>query len=319
MNPRDVSLAGLLPVGQEPRALCHGLVASDILVRTSFPVPRDVKVRADSLGRQGGGPAANSAVALARLGMPVSFVGGVGDDSLGQEQLDELKREGVDVSGASVIRGTPSFVSIILVDSSDGSRTIYNAPADRPLLPDGAPTLPGNHPHIVLIDGWGGEHQFRLAQDARRAGIPVLLDAGSLRDATRRLLPLCDVVIASKPFSDAFTEPGREAETVHQMLAEGARLAAVTRGEQGVVAGAQGSSVVFEVPAERVNAVDTTGAGDAFHAGAAWGLAQGWSWIRSLRVGAWVAGRKCEHPGARAGLPRRAEMARTSDLLTGTE
>ena len=63
---------------------CAGLIASDFLTRTEFPVPRDVKVRVQGFVRQGGGPAANAAVGLARLGVPVGFLGAVGEDAVGR-------------------------------------------------------------------------------------------------------------------------------------------------------------------------------------------------------------------------------------------
>lgn len=310
MNPRSATLSPPVPPGEAPFVLCHGLVASDFLTRTSFPIPRDLKVRVDAFLRQGGGPAANAAVGLSRLGIRTAFVGAVGEDGLGREQLDDLTRENVDVSGVVVLRGTPSFVAFILVDESDGSRTIYSAPDDRPLCPDGAPPLPDDPPHLLLVDGWGGPHQMAACRAARDLGIPVLIDAGSDRPEIREMLPLADIAIVSAPFSDDWTGPGREGDTIRRLLDQGARLAAVTRGDQSVVAGAAGSPLLFEVGVERIEPVDTTGAGDAFHAGTAWGLLEGRSWEASLRNGAQVAARKCLVPGARAGLPRRAALER---------
>lgn len=271
----------------------------------------------DTMHRDGGGPAANAAVAMARLGARVSFAGAVGNDALGREQTAQLAAEGVDVSGVATVAGVPSFVSFILVDASDGARTIYSAPSERPLAPAAAPPPLAPRPHIVLVDAWGGEHQLRTAAAAREAGIPVLLDAGSDREATRALLPHCDLVIASTPFAEALTGPHREADAVRALLEGGAALAAVTRGERGVVAGAAGSRDVFEVPAVRAPVVDTTGAGDAFHGGAAWALLSGWTWEESLRAAAWVAARKCGTFGARAGLPFLADLPGREALLTG--
>jgi hypothetical protein len=68
LNPRAATLSKPVPERETPRVLCHGLVASDFLVRTSFPVPLDLKVHVERVDRQGGGPAANAAVGLARLG-----------------------------------------------------------------------------------------------------------------------------------------------------------------------------------------------------------------------------------------------------------
>src|SRR5262245_9688543 len=290
--------------------MCHGLVASDFLVRTEFPVPRDRKVRVNEVVRQGGGPAANAAVALARLGARAAFAGAVGDDALGREQIEELAREGVDVSEVDVVRGVASFVSLILVDMASGARTILSAPEARPLAsPRPEPSSPA--PDLLLVDGWGGPAQLAAAKLARERGVPVLLDAGSLRPDVLALVRLADVVIASEPFSQDWA--GAAGPAVRRLLAEGVQLAAVTRGSEGVVAGAAGSEELFEVGAEAVPAVDTTGAGDAFHGGAAFALASGRTWEESLRLGAFVAARKCLQVGARAGLPTFTE-ARAAGL-----
>jgi sugar/nucleoside kinase (ribokinase family) len=289
--------------------VCHGLVASDFLVRAAFPVPRDRKVRVNEVVRQGGGPAANAAVALSRLGAKAAFVGAVGDDALGREQIEELARERVDVSNVDVVRRAASFVSLILVDVDGGARTIFSAPESRPLAARGADVL-SPAPDLLLVDGWGGPAQLAAARAARERGVPVLLDAGSVRDDVLALLPLADVVIASEPFADewmgaaAVDAPGA---AVHRLLDEGAALAAVTRGARGALAGARGAAGLFEVEALPVDAVDTTGAGDAFHGGAACGLAAGGAWEESLRLAAFVAARKCTRPGAREGLPTRQD------------
>jgi ribokinase len=308
MDPRAATLSVPIRDEETPRVLCHGLVASDFLLRTPFPVPADVKVRVDRVVRQGGGPAANAAVALARLGARVTFGGGVAGDALGRGQLDHLRREGVDVSGATVTTEVPAFVSFILVDAVDGSRTIFNAPEERPLALEAEARLPEPPPHLVLVDGWGGPAQTRVARQAHAAGIPVLLDAGSLRDEVLELLPFTEVVVASEPFADALAGAGGHAAAISTLLKKGPRLAAVTRGERGTVAAARGASGTFEVAAFHVSTVDTTGAGDAFHAGAAWGLMRGRSWEEALRIGAAVAACKCRKAGAREGLPDSDEL-----------
>jgi sugar/nucleoside kinase (ribokinase family) len=272
-----------------------------------------LKVRVDRVVRQGGGPAANAAVGLARLGASVAWAGAVGADALGRAQLDELAEERVDVSAASVIDGIGSFVSFILVDRASGSRTIFSAPGGRPLAPAENARLPAPLPHLLLIDGWGGPAQRRVAELARAAGVPVLLDAGSLRDDILEIVPLAEVVIASTPFADALSGSGRHDAALATIRAMGPRLVAITRGEKGCLAVAGRSGDPFEVAAFPVQVVDTTGAGDAFHAGAAWALLRGKTWGRALEFGAAVAACKCRREGAREGLPRAGEVDRFLD------
>lgn len=284
------------------------MVASDFAARVPFPVPKDVKVRVSGFARQGGGPAANAAVTVARLGGRADFVGAVGDDALGASQIQELAREGVGVAGVVVVGGAPSFVAFILVDAADGARTIFSAPAERPLLPADT-RFPGPPPDLLLLDGWAGAAALALAREARRAGVPVMLDAGAFTDDVRALLPYVDVAIVSTPFAAAAAGPGSPEGAVRWVLTQGPRLAAVTAGEEGCVAGAAGSAETFRVRAFAVEANDTTGAGDAFHGAAAWALARGETWEGSLRTAAAVAALKCRKLGARDGLPTASELA----------
>jgi len=303
VDPRTATLS-LPPPGRGTRAVaCLGLVATDFLVRTRFPVPRDTKVRSNRIVRQGGGPAANAAVGLARLGLHAGFVGAVGDDALGREQLAELADAGVDVGEAAVIPGATSFASLILIDEETGERTILSAPDDRPVLPADAPFDPSRW-DLVLTDGWLGPAQRAFVGEAREQGVPVLLDAGSFRPETDELLELANVVIASEPFARELA--GGPEAALDRLLARGALMAAITRGARGALAGARGSREHFAVPSVPARVLDTTGAGDAFHAGAAFGLVTGLPWGGSLALGAAVASLVCEQVGPRAGLPALA-------------
>jgi sugar/nucleoside kinase (ribokinase family) len=178
VDPRIATLSLPSANAGARRVACVGLVATDFIVRTPFPVPRDTKVRSKGLVRQGGGPAANAAVALARLGVRASFVGAVGDDALGREQRDELELAGVDVANVTPCPGVSSFASFILVDEANGDRTIISAPDDRPVMGPGQSfdVAPFS---LVLADGWAGPEQVRCLRDANARGVPILLIEGS--------------------------------------------------------------------------------------------------------------------------------------------
>lgn len=308
MDPRKATLSRPVAEDETLHVVCAGLVASDFLVPTSFPVPQDVKVRVKGFARQGGGPAANAAVALARLGARAAWIGAVGDDGLGRSQLEELAGEGVDVGGAVAVPGVPSFVSFILVEAASGARTIFSAPEDRPVLPADTP-LPDPPPDLLLLDGWAGPAGISLAREARRRGVPVLLDAGTFTPEVVELLAFTEVAIVSTPFAEGMAGRGELERALEGIAAHGPQLVAVTRGAEGVIAGTRGGGSPFAVPAFSVDTADTTGAGDAFHAGAAWGLLRGQSWEESLRTASAVAALKCRRLGARAGLPREAEVS----------
>ena len=96
----------------------------------SFPGP-DERLVADEVSYAGGGPAATSAVAAARLGVRTAFVGTVGDDANGRAVLAGLEAEGVDVTGVTVAAGESTAASVVIVDRSRGTRAICNRPAPR--------------------------------------------------------------------------------------------------------------------------------------------------------------------------------------------
>ena len=116
--------------------VCIGLATQDtIFALPRYPRPDD-RVVADEVVVAGGGPAATAAVALARLGVDVAFVGAVGDDAVGDAIREGLERERVDVSGLRVVPGARSPHSSILVTGSE--RAIVHNPGTAALVPSAA-------------------------------------------------------------------------------------------------------------------------------------------------------------------------------------
>jgi ribokinase len=168
-------------------AVCIGHAALDLLGTINGWPAADVKTRLRTLDRQGGGPAATAAVTLARLGVPVRFVGVVGDDDIGAWILADLRRSGVDVSGVRIRRGRTSHLSVCVSDPDAGTRNVLWHPGDAPdLRPRELPGGLLDHAGVVLCDGRHVDASLSLLRAARRRRVPTLLDAGSLRPATRR-------------------------------------------------------------------------------------------------------------------------------------
>lgn len=298
--------------GRNRWATCLGHATCDLVGSVDeWPGP-DEKTRLRApFERQGGGPAATAAVTLARLGAPVRLLGVVGDDDLGAWILAGLRAEGVEVGGMLVRPGRRSHLSVCLADRRSGSRNVLWHPGDAPdLRPEEIPAGALDGAGVVLMDGRHPEAAAALAARARRRGLPVLLDAGSPLETTLALARRVDVCIASEPFARALAGDGRPGEQLRALLGLGPSLAGVTLGRRGAVFGRAGERHYLFQPALRVRVADTTGAGDAFHGAAAWGLLRGYGPARLLRVASVVAGLKCRRPGGRAGLPRRAEVLR---------
>jgi sugar/nucleoside kinase (ribokinase family) len=134
----------------------------------------------------------------------------------------------------------------------------------------------------------------------------VVLDADRLWPDAERLLAVTDFPVVSRGFAEEFGGTGDPADGLIELAGLGARLAVATCGPEGAIA--RGGDETLTSPAFEIEAADTTGAGDAFHAGFIWALLQGFDPVRVLRVANAVAGLSCTALGAQEGLPRREEL-----------
>jgi sulfofructose kinase len=284
--------------------LCVGHACYDLV----FSVPRhpgaDEKIFADALMACGGGPAANAAVIVARLGLKAAFAGYLGEDLYGGSHAEELAREGVDIRWLA--RGAlPTPLSAVLV-KPDGARALVNYKgATRPLPADGI-DFSGLRPKVILFDGHEPFLSVPLAERARAGGIPTVLDAGSLHEGTKALVGRVDYLVASEKFAGQWLG----ADDVERALAGLAGLApavVITLGERGLVWRKDGEG--GSMPAFPVRAVDTTGAGDAFHGAFAAALAEGLPWDALLRQASAAGALCCRRAGARPGLADRAAVS----------
>jgi sugar/nucleoside kinase (ribokinase family) len=278
-----------------------GHAALDRVAQVDVFPRADEKARVTPLLEGGGGPAATAMVTVARLGGRSLLCAAVGDDGPGRRILEELQSEGVDVGAVQVRPGHRSPVSFVVVEKTTASRTILWDAGDAPMLsPEEIPPGVVEEAGVLLVDGHQGPAQQAAARRARAAGVPVVLDGGTLRPATRELLPLADHAVVSGAFARQLA--GRAGEQALAALqAAGPAMAVITRGGDGCLASdAQG---VVAVPALPVEALDTNGAGDVFHGAYALALAQGRDLGECLRLASAAAGLSCRAFGARPGIP----------------
>lgn len=285
-----------------------GLNAVDHLcVIDEFPKP-DTKPRVREFARTPGGQAASAMVLCARLGLKAKYVGKVGGDETGAFSLASIESEGVDVSDVVVVPGATNQLAMIMVDQARGERTIlWHRPDEIATLP--SEITPGKVAvgRVLLIDGHDAPAAAAAASAARERGIPVVLDAESVKDGTRDVVERTDVLIASRAFPAKYT--GREdvMEGVASLLAAGPRVVCVTLGRGGaVLRTASGSSITS--PGFEVDVTDTTGAGDVFHGAFLYGLLEGWSAERTLDFSNAAAALCCTELGARGGARSVGEV-----------
>jgi sugar/nucleoside kinase (ribokinase family) len=271
------------------RIVCAGLATVDLVYRVDRIPGPDEKVQARSVETAAGGPATNAAVTAAALGADVTLVTAVGGHPLGDLIRADLAERNVRLVDAAPHCAAPPPVSAVTV-LAGGQRTIVsrNAGDARVGVPDGLDRVLDDA-DAVLIDG----HHPALAAAAARAARPLVVDAGSRRAVFDEAFPQATVVACSATFP----------MSAAAVLATGARHVAVTDGPAPVRWWSRGSSGRIEVPP--VAAVDTAGAGDAFHGALAVAVARDpevTDLVVALRFAIAVAGVRVTHAGPRGWL-----------------
>jgi sulfofructose kinase len=293
--------------------LCVGHAAYDLSLGVSRQPGPDEKTVAGSLVESGGGPAANAAVTVARLGLRAAFVGYLGRDLWGERHIQEFRQAGVLTD--FIVRGDfPSPLSIILV-KPDGQRTVVNYRRDTPYLSPEAFDLSALAPKVILFDGHEPELSFALRRQARQRGIPTLLDAGSLHRGTQSLVagiapvsgianpglphPGVEYLVCSEKFAREYTGLADDGQAAQSLTRFSPQVVVTLGGDGSVWANAAGWG---RLPAFPVQVVDTTGAGDTFHGALAACLALDRPWLESLRYASAAAAICCTKHGARVEL-----------------
>ncbi|HEX8853831.1 MAG TPA: carbohydrate kinase family protein, partial [Pyrinomonadaceae bacterium] len=151
---------------------------------------------------------------------------------------------------------------------------------------------------------------LRLAREARAAGTIVSADIDNIYEGCQELLPFIDVLISSKEFPRRLTGLTDERAALSETKARyGCPVVGMTLGERGAVLYHEGRFIEAQAYAVPGGCRDTTGAGDAFHAGFLYGLLEGEEVEACLTLGCAVAALKCRSLGARTALPRAHELS----------
>jgi len=249
-----------------------GSLNDDVLVQVDrLPAPGET-VTGGRLTRAPGGKGANAAVAAARLGARTSLVGAVGDDREGELARASLRGAGVDDGAVVVVAGTPTGVAAIMVDARGENVIAVASGANDELTPEavraGLERLARPDSLVLANLEIPDTAIAAAAAHCRAAGLRFVLDPAPARPLAPGVLAACTVLTPNRGELEAL---GR---TPEELLRAGADAVAVTLGGDGVELHVPGARPRRR-PAPRVQAVDTTGAGDAFAAALAVALARG--------------------------------------------
>ncbi|WP_245643629.1 ribokinase [Sanguibacter suarezii] len=294
-----------------------GSLNADLVVQVErMPAPGET-VRGSELVVLPGGKGANQAAAAALLGGHVSMLGAVGDDANGTLLLDAAARAGVDTTSVVRLDGVATGTAVISVDARGENSIIISPGANGHLTPEylGEDFFAGAAVLCLCLEV-SLETVTAAARHARDAGAQVLLNLSPYQPVGAELLELVDVLLVND--HEAADLLGRDVvdagwDAVLAALAGvGVRRAVVTLGSRGSVvldATAPAADQVVEVGAVTVEAVDTTGCGDAFTGALAQQIAAGATLVEAAQVAARVAAFAATRPGAQSSYPTLAQLA----------
>jgi ribokinase len=307
-----------------------GAINADLVVAADHLPRAGETVVGPRLQRHGGGKGANAAVAAARAGAAVRLIGAVGDDDIGRSSIEELGRDGIDVSDIAILAGEATGVALIVVDPRGENQIAVGAGANAAVSADQVSrALSGvlGRTGCVLISTEIPEAAVTAAVEAAASlRIPCILNPAPASPGILRLLqkgPLLtpnatelDALVAALEQNNSDGHPSQDdVHGDHRAVTEGAlKLAAISRAPVVVTMGGQGALIVTaeghaeHAPAPAAAVKDTTGAGDTFNGVLAARLAAGDRLAVAVRVAIVAASISVEQVGARAGMPSAATI-----------
>ncbi|MBN1524382.1 MAG: hypothetical protein JW904_07870 [Spirochaetales bacterium] len=290
--------------------LCIGYACYDLIYYPDIPIQFDRKYFVRKTDESGGGPAANAAFLLSSWQIPTAFAGLLGKDRLADTIIAEFQAAG---TNTALIKQDQSFstpFSSIVIHPDTGERTIFTRHMDPPAYLPEWDSLPCLSPKIILADG----HQLEATLEARER-FPkaiLVLDAGSLREATKSLLPITDIAICSEPFACSISQqvnlaaPEKKRKALFAVKKECPGRIAITLGSNGVVF--LENETMHHIPAFPVQAIDTTAAGDIFHGSFVYAHLLGMSFHDGLYFASAAAALSVTHRGGRNSIPKITEV-----------
>ena len=286
----------------------------DMVVKTShIPVPGET-VLSGSFFMNPGGKGANQAVSVARLGGDVAFVSKVGNDVFGKQSTQLFEEEGIDIAHLLSDDTLPSGVALITVDRSGENSIVVASGANASLMPadleDALDKIAGAGIVLMQLEIPMETVHF-AAIYAVKHGVKVILNPAPANTLPPKLLSCIDIITPNQSeaamlsginVTDAATA-AQAAVAIHNL---GVKSVIITMGAMGCVIYDKGEITV--VPAQKVEAVDTTAAGDVFCGALAVALAEGGTLFDAVDFASRAAAISVTRMGAQPSIPYRKEL-----------
>jgi len=292
-----------------PRILCIGMPVRDLTFRIDGLPERGFKVNASHFDEICGGNALNGAIGIVRLGGRASICGPMGDakETSSKYIFEKLGHEGIETRHIVHMPGLVTPISNIMIDPS-GERTIVTfrdpelwkvqLPPSDELLKDC---------HAILTENRCAEFCTDLCAEARRRGIPVIVDVDRTMSTREGLLTASSHLVFSSEALQATAGVADDAEALKKIARLTPSFLAGTRGALGTL-WLDDNGNLQQTPAFPVHTVDTLGAGDVFHGAFALAVTEQQELPEALRFASAAAALKCTRFGGAFAAPQRAEV-----------
>lgn len=278
----------------------------DLVLKIDKLPETNTNCRINKYGFQGGGNVPTACVASARLGAKTALIGCVGDDLFGKVGLSDLQYNNVDTSKMSVQKGKKSNFSICVTETAVNGKEFISTPGDFEEIREGELDeeffKSTRIMHVALIT----DAVAKACDMVHSAGGKISVDANYYRPYTYDYYDKIDIFIGSEMYYNAFCEDKKLnsadfKENMNLLKSFGPEIVIFTFGEDGCRGVYEDK--YFEIPAFRVDAVDTTGAGDVFHGAFDVFYLKDFDVEKAALYASGVSAIKCTRPGGRSGIP----------------
>ena len=286
----------------------------DMVVKTThIPVPGET-VLGGAFLMNPGGKGANQAVSVARLGGEVTFISKVGNDVFGKQSTQAFEEEGIDISGVLEDNNAPSGVALITVDESGENSIVVASGANLNLTPEDVQAYLKKIQDvgIVLMQLEIPMDTVKFAaQYASSHGIKVILNPAPSNPVVPELFHMIDIITPNSNEAEMLTgiavkDVDSAKEAAEYLYSKGVKNVAITLGARGAVL--YNEDGFYEIPATKVNAIDTTAAGDVFNGALAVAVSEGKDLLSAVTFACQAASITATRMGAQSSIPYRKEL-----------
>lgn len=287
---------------------------TDLVVETStFPKPGET-IMGGAFNTFAGGKGANQAVAASRLGGDVTFIAKIGNDDFGEAALKGFNNDQINTDFVFIDEGHPSGVAIIMVEDSGENIIVVSPGANNALNTaeiEKAHKAFDNADMVLVQLETPIDTVKRVLELSHEKQKKVILNPAPAQSLDDNFYPLINIITPNESEAEILTgikvdDVFSATKAANILLEKGVSNVVITMGEKGAFF--KNNEEEFLVPAQKANAIDTTGAGDTFNGALAVAIAEGQSWRDAITFGNNAGAFSVEKMGAQVSIPRRDQL-----------